>query len=262
MNKEQLKSIANNTLDIAKKGYYHNNEVIIKIEKKAESSFHKDVDTIENVNISKSGKIEFENTSIIDSIITHKNDKVAALNFASAKNPGGGFLNGAKAQEESIARSSNLYYELIKFEKDFYMPHRKNNSSLYTDSMIYSQDIAVFRDDSGKLLPYPIYVNIITSPAVNAGVARDRGINEKQILSTMQERIRKVIHLAAQHDVETLILGAWGCGVFKNKEKDIASMFNQVLEKEKMKHHFEKVIFSIYDSKEKFNEFKGYYINA
>ena len=51
----------------------------------------------------------------------------------------------------------------------------------------------------------------------------------------MQERIRKVVHLATQNNVETLILGAWGCGVFKNKEKDIASMFNQVLEKERMK---------------------------
>ncbi len=34
---------------------------------------------------------------------------VAAVNFASARNPGGGFLRGAKAQEEDLARCYALY---------------------------------------------------------------------------------------------------------------------------------------------------------
>ena len=36
-------------------------------------------------------------------------ENIGVLNFASAKNPGGGFINGAMAQEESLAASGTLY---------------------------------------------------------------------------------------------------------------------------------------------------------
>ena len=49
---------------------------------------------------------------------------LACLNFASAKNPGGGFLGGSQAQEESLARSSGLYPCLLKEEKEHYAANR------------------------------------------------------------------------------------------------------------------------------------------
>lgn len=36
-------------------------------------------------------------------------DDLVVLNFASARNVGGGFINGAKAQEEDVARCSGIY---------------------------------------------------------------------------------------------------------------------------------------------------------
>src|SRR5579862_3718644 len=45
-------------------------------------------------------------------IASQQYQRIGILNFASAKNPGGGFLGGARAQEESLARSSALYFSL------------------------------------------------------------------------------------------------------------------------------------------------------
>ena len=261
MKKQELIDIAKDTLEISRqKRYYKHNKTIFL--QPNSSKLYEDVKVSSDKVDKQKGVIEFRNESVVASILHTKDEKVAVLNFASAKHPGGGFQTGAKAQEESIARSSNLYETLIPFQKEFYDYHVKQNSPLYSDKMIYSENIAVMKNDEGYLLNNPTYVDIITSPAVNAGHAREKHISEEVIRKTMQNRIRKVIHLAKQNNVNTLILGAWGCGVFKNKEKDIAEMFNQVLEKEGMKYCFNKIIFSIYDTSERFNLFKGFYYDA
>jgi uncharacterized protein (TIGR02452 family) len=97
---------------------------------------------------------------------------VAALNFASAKNPGGGFLNGSHAQEESLARSSALHASQMR-AWDFYERHRASSSLLYSDAMILSPGCPIFRDDDGKLLDEPRMAAFITSAAPNAGAAAD-----------------------------------------------------------------------------------------
>lgn len=98
--------------------------------------------------------------------------RVGVLNFASAKNPGGGFLSGARAQEESLARSSGLYACLKG--KQMYAYHRSMRSCLYSDYAIVSSDVPVFRNDAGELLAEPYLCTFLTSPAVNAGVVRKR----------------------------------------------------------------------------------------
>lgn len=74
--------------------------------------------------------------------------KVAVLNYASARNPGGGYLNGAQAQEESLCRGSALHATLLR-APEFYAHHRAERSAFYTDRVIHSPGVPVFRDDRG-----------------------------------------------------------------------------------------------------------------
>src|SRR5262249_17412335 len=82
---------------------------------------------------------------------------VLCLNFASGKNPGGGFLNGSQAQEESLARATGLYPCLTPM-RAMYDANRQFDSCLYTDHMIYSPRVPVFRDDDDALLSEPYAV--------------------------------------------------------------------------------------------------------
>lgn len=134
---------------------------------------------------------------------------VLCLNFASAKNPGGGFLGGSAAQEESLARSSGLY-PCINQMQEMYETNRANRSPLYTDHMIYSPKVPVIRDDQGALLDEPYCVSFLTVPAVNAGAVRKNQPRDvEKIAPTMIGRMEKLLSVAVVHGHDTLILGAW-----------------------------------------------------
>lgn len=155
---------------------------------------------------------------------------VFVLNFASAKNPGGGFLGGSQAQEESLARSSALYASLLS-QPEYYESNRACRTAVYTDHMILSPNVPVFRDDRGELLSEPYSVAMLTAPAVNAGAVRkNEPANVGKILPTMASRIAKVLAIAVRHQFEHLVLGAWGCGVFRNDPAEIAELFAGALQ--------------------------------
>ncbi len=174
------------------------------------------------------------------------------LNFASAKNPGGGFLTGASAQEESLARSSALYPTLTKYPQ-LYQYNRGLSHCYYSDDMIYSPRVPVFKNDEGAYLNPPYQVAFLTSPAVNAGVVREgRNVREEEIRKTMRERLEKLLAIARLHGHRVLVLGAWGCGVFRNNPDDVAAIFYDVLTKNPLfAGAFERVAFAVLDNTRK-----------
>jgi len=175
--------------------------------------------------------------------------RTLCLNFASAKNPGGGFLGGSQAQEESLARSSGLYRSL-QTQWTYYEANRGCDTALYTDHMILSPDVPVFRDDSGQLLDEPYALSMLTAPAANAGAIRDNEPHRiAQIATTMAHRIAKILGIAARNDYEHLILGAWGCGVFRNDPGEVAGLFaSALLEDDRLRNRFRTVVFAVLDS--------------
>jgi uncharacterized protein (TIGR02452 family) len=191
---------------------------------------------------------------------TEKFQKIGVLNFASAKNPGGGFLNGAQAQEESLARSSALYKSLLRC-REYYDFHRSYRSLLYSDRMIYSPGCPVFKNDDGVLLEQPYLVDFITSPAPNAGQVKKKQPQEaEKIGEALQLRGSKLLSLAAYRGCDVLILGAWGCGVFQNEPSMVAQMFaDLLLTKGQFWGRFKSVIFSVLDTSKQPNTFTEFH---
>lgn len=175
-------------------------------------------------------------------------ERVALLNFASARNPGGGFLSGSQAQEESLARASGLYAAVSRMT-EYYEANRREKSALYTDHMIYSPRVPVFRDDADRLLDEPWCVSMVTAPAVNAGAVRAREPGTAaRIRAVMRHRMGCVLALAVHHGHDALVLGAWGCGVFANDPEEVAELFaGYLLGAGRYARAFTEVVFAVLD---------------
>lgn len=152
---------------------------------------------------------------------------VAALNFADALIPGGYVLDGAHTQEENICRCSNLYASLtLPWVQDAYYSYNRSMLKVqpyYTDTLIYSPDVCIFRDDTGYGYIKPEFVDIITCPSA---ATRDAvGMTTNELYGILTYRLSGIIKSAICNCVEVLILGAWGCGAFGQDANVMAKIF-------------------------------------
>jgi uncharacterized protein (TIGR02452 family) len=114
--------------------------------------------------------------------------------------------------------------------------------------MILSPHCPVFRDDSGKLIEEPHIVSFITSPAPNAGASADKRPEELPLIpSVFRRRSEYVLALATSQGYKHLVLGAWGCGVFRNDPAVVAESFMSHLRHANWNGRFERVVFSVLD---------------
>jgi uncharacterized protein (TIGR02452 family) len=162
-----------------------------------------------------------------------------ALNFANGVHPGGGFLGGARAQEEVLCRSSALYRTLV--DDPMYEEHRKRPRPDSTDWAIYSPDVPVFQKDDGTELDQPWLLSFITCAAPVAS-----RIGQPESGDLLQRRIQRVFSIAQAFGHSSLVLGAWGCGAFRNDTHGTAVDFRQALENE-FRGAFSDIVFAITD---------------
>lgn len=242
MNREQRIKTAEETLAVLAEGSYLNSanqkiEIGSLIEKAKNATKTYVLDDVPTINLQRFAEpVTLTVANETCGAALHRlsdlgHQRIGLLNFASAKNPGGGFLNGAQAQEEALARSSGLYPCLLTQMAAFYEPNRNNRSSLYLDAAICSPDVPFFRNDTGDYLLKPSLATVVTAPAPNAGaVANNQSQDLPLLLPTLSRRAAMVLQLFALSGVETVILGAWGCGVFRNDPRQVAQIFAELLQ--------------------------------
>ena len=198
---------------------------------------------IETAKVVVSGKRSLEAAEVY----AKQGKKVCVLNFASATNPGGGVVNGSSAQEECICRCTTLYpcLNTDAMWNAFYKLHRKVANPLDNNDCLYTPDVCVFKSDTNfpEALPKDEWwnVNIITCAAPNLRERPSNAMNphdgDKAAKITTEEleklltsRVRRIFEIAVAKGNEVLILGAFGCGAFRNPPAIVANVFNTVMQ--------------------------------
>lgn len=264
------KAVARETLDIMKQGYYEIDGINgrrkrIDIKEDMERSIGRSIlitpergrEILKNYEDAAGGirktktvrqMCRAENISTVDAVrklAAEGKEKTGVLNFASARNPGGGFINGAMAQEESLAASGTLYRTLTANE-EYYRKNRAQSSMMYTDYAIYSPDVIFFRDGRFRLTEEPVKASVLTMPAVNMGQVQIKGEDIHEAKRVMRRRMKLALALFASQGAAHLILGAYGCGVFRNDPLEVAQWWNDILE-EGFSGFFESLFYAVYD---------------
>ena len=179
--------------------------------------------------------------------------KTCVLNFASATNPGGGVTRGSTAQEECLCRCSTLFSNLTSTAawQGFYRPHRQMHNQLYNDDCIYTPDVIVFKSDAEypELLSREQWwtVDVISCAAPNLRPDWDGNVISlcnNELFALHVKRMRRILSIAAAKENDIVILGAYGCGAFRNPPEIVASALGQVTCE--FRHHFKVIEFAVY----------------
>jgi uncharacterized protein (TIGR02452 family) len=251
--------------------YLHKTEEVVTIIKNKSMNLNdKTVDLSSNFDRKDKVSIEYRESDI-DKIVIDENKKkehfckivvrpydspdaveeniehTAILNFASSKYAGGGFKTGAMAQEESLCYRSNLYDVLSKHKKFYEYNREHQNNGLYTDGIIYSSNICFFRNNRLENTE-PYFLDIISSAAPNKGAADKNKVPCKITDNTMKRRLEQIIKVAIANNTEHLVLGAFGCGVFRNNPRDVAKWLYELIVDKEYGWYFKQVTFAMHDT--------------
>ena len=187
---------------------------------------------------------------------------VGVLNFASSTNPGGGVTKGSTAQEECLCRCSNLYLTLYqeKSIRKYYNVNKKYMTNLGSDAIIYSRNVYVFKDKDYNMLPVEdrFYVDVLTCAApnlrenprnqYNSDASEEKlTLTDEELYNIHVKRARNILNVAVKNEDDYLILGAFGCGAFRNNPEIVAKAYKDVLQD--YMYCFKVIDFAIIDGK-------------
>ena len=177
---------------------------------------------------------------------------VAVLNMASRRIPGGGVLSGAGAQEENLFRRSNLFQSMFQYAP--YARKYKINPSKHQYPLdrefggVYTKDATVFRGgekDGYPLLEKPFQMSFVSVPGMNRPELTDDGMVAKHLVEPIKNKIRTIFRIGLENEHDALVLGALGCGAFRNPPKHIARLFHEVIDEPEFANRYKLLLFAI-----------------
>lgn len=161
------------------------------------------------------------NTDTVSALMMQPDDKrIGVLNFASFKEPGGKFLDGSSAQEECLCHASFLYNVLYKFQDSYYNINKQHlNRALYLNKALYTP--AIEFEQAGIVK----FANVINCAAPNWTTANKFcHVSPQENHEALASRIEFVKNIACDNNLDVIILGAYGCGVFGQDPETVARL--------------------------------------
>lgn len=223
-NKEKLIKIYQDTKEVSS-GYKAPDSIKYTTKIEAPNMFH-----------GKAGNILIEPMDTVSALIKYGDKKTAVLNMASSKRKGGGVEKGSMAQEECLFRCSNL----------FMTPDA--NYPIASNEFVYSRQATFFKDNNYNVIT-PVTADVITMPAINLNKTHIDNLITQDSVENYEElmlfKIEQILASAVVNNCDNLILGAWGCGVFKNDPKVVVELFNKVLKTVHLRYALENIVFAV-----------------
>lgn len=221
------------------------------IEAQNSNQIYKEGFVSDKARIKESGEIVLEAGTLFSVAEKYKNSgRVVVLNCANPVMPGGGIEDGVMGQEECFCRSSNLAVCLnaMNVSDEFYEYHKNNCNFFYSDRVIYTKNITVFKNDD----EFPVVmdkeewfqVDMISCAA--PWISKHTHVDIELLRRKVKSRIRNIFEVALDNNAEVVILGAFGCGTFGNSPVMIAEAFKAVIDEQKYEKCFKKIVFALH----------------
>ena len=197
----------------------------------------------------KDMEVSFEESFTLMTAADYAGSKrTAVLNFANPLKPGCGTMSGGDGQENYLCRESNLYLCLTSANAaDYYSEHQKEveervkRDVIYSsDRVIYSPGVAVTEGDPDPLMR----VDVLTC-AAPVVLDREKAPDDPCMKELLCRRIRNILEVAIDNDIEALVLGAFGCGTCRNSPYLVSDAFQSVLLEDRYRYAFRNVVFSV-----------------
>lgn len=185
--------------------------------------------------------VKVTQSKTFDAARKYTDGKIAILNFASATTPGGGVVKGSTAQEECLCRCSTLYPSLIadRCWDNYYQPNRENLNAIHTDDIIWTPDVVVFKKDDYTKLKREEWktISVLSCAApnlreknvdiYNVDKPLEKKVSDEELYKIHLKRAKKIFAVAAKKGVTNFVVGAFGCGAFKNDPNVVAKAWKQ-----------------------------------
>lgn len=188
----------------------------------------------------------------------HSTEKTAVINFANPLIPGGSVKEGGLSREECMCRSSCLYPCLCRedLQREFYDENRIQTNNWFTDKVLYTSGVTVFKSDSliPQVMSWKDWIMTDVISAATPCCPQDRYVSKTVLKNIFIPRIRNIFEAAIDNEVTVLIAGAFGCGRGGFDPKIVASAFMYLLREEEYVTKFNHIIFAIASPSHEYSE--------